>query len=170
VAAAMGASGADSLPWSWKECTLLRVYEEYEFCLTLRAPRNEKSAERPSEGGFEGIENVFAAVGLSGAAQPQPARRGILSQDLFESPNGPPSRRSSGKWTWKRSGSHNPPPDALVHEKSVAEGDKNAPLENLPCPFPGLARETAANKNISCFRRRPPYRKRVQGVTMRRNR
>ncbi|KAN0115689.1 hypothetical protein V8E52_006635, partial [Russula decolorans] len=27
LAAAMGASGADALPWSWKECTLLRVYE-----------------------------------------------------------------------------------------------------------------------------------------------
>jgi hypothetical protein len=31
------------------------------------------------------------------------------------------------------------PPEALVHEKSMAEGDKNAPLENLPHPFPGFA-------------------------------
>ncbi|KAH9995320.1 hypothetical protein BJV77DRAFT_991967 [Russula vinacea] len=82
VAVAMGASGADALPWSWKECSLLRVYEAYEFCLTLRAPRSEKSAERPPEGGFDGIEKVFAAVGLGGAAQPQPARRRMLSRDL----------------------------------------------------------------------------------------
>ena len=60
----MGTSKADALPWSWRECTLLRVYEAYEFCLTLRAPRSEKSAECPSERGFEGIEKVFAAVGL----------------------------------------------------------------------------------------------------------
>ena len=77
----MGASGTDALPWSWKECTLLRVYEAYEFCLTLRAPRSEKSAERPSEGGFEGIEKVFAAVGLGGAVETQPARRGKLSRN-----------------------------------------------------------------------------------------
>jgi hypothetical protein len=135
----MGASGTDALPWSWKECTLLRVYEAYEFCLTLRAPRSEKSAGRPSEGGFEGIEKVFAAVGLGGAAQPQPARRGMLSRDLFESPNGATSRRSSAA-----NGHGNgqevitPPPEALVHEKSMAEGDKIAPLKNLPYPFPGF--------------------------------
>ncbi len=79
LAAAMGASGADALPWSWEECTLLRVYEAYEFCLTLRAPCSEKSAGRPSEGGLEGIEMVFAAVGLGGAAEMQPVRRGKLS-------------------------------------------------------------------------------------------
>ncbi len=52
-----------------------------EFCHTLRAPHNEKSAERPSEGGFEGIEKVFAAVGLGGAVETQPARRGKLSRN-----------------------------------------------------------------------------------------
>ncbi|KAN0115701.1 hypothetical protein V8E52_006647 [Russula decolorans] len=127
LAAAMGASGADALPWSWKECTLLRVYEACEFCLTLR------SAERPSEGGFEGIKKVFAAVGLGGAAQP--ARRGMLSQDLFESPNGAQSRRSSAA-NGHRNGQEGitPPPEALVHEKSMAEGEKNAPLKDLPYP------------------------------------
>jgi hypothetical protein len=73
----MGASGVGSLPWSWKECTLLRVCEAYEFCLMIRAPCSEKSAERPFEGGFEGIEKVFAAVGLGGGAQQRPARRGM---------------------------------------------------------------------------------------------
>ena len=139
MAAAMGASGTDALPWIWKECTLLRVYEAYEFCLTLRAPRSEKSAERPSEGGFEGIEKVFAAVGLGGGTQPQPTRRGMLSQDLFENPNEPQSRKSSAA-----NGHGNgqeaitPPPEAHVHEKSMVEGDKNAPLKNLPYPFTGF--------------------------------
>jgi hypothetical protein len=72
VATAMGASAADALPWSWKECTPLCVYEEYEFCLTLRPPRSDKSAKRPSEGGFEGIEKVFAAVGSQGHALARP--------------------------------------------------------------------------------------------------
>src|SRR5258708_39913593 len=93
----MGASGTDPLPWSWKECTLLRVYEAYEFSLTLRAPRSEKSAGRPSEGGFEGIEKVFAVVGLGGAAQPQPARTGMLSRELFISPNRATSPRSTAE-------------------------------------------------------------------------
>jgi hypothetical protein len=92
---AMRASGADALPWSWKECTLPHVYEAYEFCLILYAPRNEKSAEGASERGFEGIEKVFAVVGLDCAAQSQPALRGVLLWDLSESPNGAQSRRSS---------------------------------------------------------------------------
>jgi len=58
VAAAMGVSSAGGLLWSRKERTLLRVYEAYELCLTHRASRSDKSAERPPEGGFEGIKEV----------------------------------------------------------------------------------------------------------------
>jgi hypothetical protein len=150
MAVAMGASGVDALPWTWKECTLLRVYEAYEFCLTLRAPRGEKSAERPSEGGFEGIEKVFAAVGLGGAAQPPPARRGMLSRDLFESPSGAQSRRSSaGNGHGNGQEGITPPPEALLHEKSMAEGEKNAPLKNLPYPFPGFGpRDSSEQEQI----------------------
>ncbi|KAF8465157.1 hypothetical protein DFH94DRAFT_360910 [Russula ochroleuca] len=151
LAVAMGASGADALPWSWKECSLLRVYEAYEFCLTLRAPRSEKSAERPPEGGFEGIEKVFAAVGLGGAAQPQPARRRMLSRDLFESPSGAPSRRNSAP----NGNGHEqeviapPPEEALDHEKTTPEGDKDAPLKNLPYPFPGFGpRDSSEQEQI----------------------
>ena len=135
LAAAMGSSGVDSLPWSWKECTHLRVCEAYEFCLTLRAPRSEKSAERPSEGGFEGIEKVFAAVGLGGGAQPPPARRGMLSQDLFESPNAAQLRRSSAAIGQE---GITPPPDAFIHEKSTVEGEKNPPLKNHLYSFIGF--------------------------------
>jgi hypothetical protein len=139
VAVAMGASGTDALPWSRKECTLIRVYEAYEFCLTLRAPRSEKSAQRPSEGGFESIEKVFAAVGLGGAAQPPPDRRAMLSQDLFESPNVAQSRSSSGA-NGHGTGQEGitPPPEALLHKKSIAESEKSTPLKNLPYPFPGF--------------------------------
>ena len=83
---AMGTSGVNALPWSWKECTLLRMYEVYEFCLTLHVPHTEKLAENPPGGGFEGIKKVFAAVGLGGAvAQPQQGCRGKLLQELFKS-------------------------------------------------------------------------------------
>ena len=135
----MGASSADALPWSWRECTLLWVYEAYEFCLTLRAPRSDKSAERSPDGGFEGIEKIFAAVGLGGAAQPPPARRGMLSQGLFERAGGAESRRSSAA-NGHGNGQEGiiPPPDALVHEKTMTEGDNNAPLKNLPYPLPGF--------------------------------
>jgi hypothetical protein len=153
LGAAAGVSGVDSLPWSWKECTLLRVYEAYEFCLTIRAPRTEKLPERgPSEGGFEGIEKVFAAVGLGGAAQPQQGRRGKLSQDLFEGPKeeAPPSRGSS-----VANGHGNghdvvaPLPEAVVRETTVVEGGKNAPLKNLPYPFPGFGpRESSEQEQV----------------------
>jgi hypothetical protein len=105
-------------------------------CMRLRAPRSGKLAELSSEGEFEGIENDGRSAVLR---KPQAARRGMLSQNLFESQNDPPSRRSSAV-----NGHGNgrevitPPPGALVHEKWVAdlEGDKNAPLKNLPYHFP----------------------------------
>jgi hypothetical protein len=49
--------GADTLPWSWKECSLLHVLEAYEFCLTLHAlwTMQMTTVAQPSEGSFEGI-------------------------------------------------------------------------------------------------------------------
>ena len=153
----MGPSGVTTLPWSWKECTLLRVHEAYEFCLTLRAPRTEKSAERPSEGGFEGIEKVFAAVGLGGAAQPPPARRGKLSQDLFEGPKDAPSRGSSA--ANGHGNGHDivaPPPEARVRETTMTEGGKNSPLKNLPYPFSGFGPRESSEQEQIPFPPSPP--------------
>ncbi|KAF8497809.1 hypothetical protein F5888DRAFT_1803273 [Russula emetica] len=148
--AAMGASGADALPWRWKECTLLRVYDEYELCLTFRTPRSEKSAVRPSEGGFEGIENVFAAVGLSGAATTAGSERIVGACSRETCSRGPPSRRSSTA-SEHRNGREviTPPPDALAHEKSMAEDDKNAPPKKLPYPFSGFGpRDSSEQEQI----------------------
>jgi len=44
---AMGTSGVDALPWSWKECTLLHMYKAYKFCLTLHTTHQEVSGESP---------------------------------------------------------------------------------------------------------------------------
>jgi hypothetical protein len=50
-------NGANMLPWSWKECSLLCMLEAFEFCLTLCAPSTMQmtTAVQPSEGSFEGI-------------------------------------------------------------------------------------------------------------------
>ncbi|KAH9953468.1 hypothetical protein BC827DRAFT_134941 [Russula dissimulans] len=157
LGAAAGARGVDTLPWSWKECTLLRVYEAYDFCLTHRQPRSEKSAEHPPQGGFEGIEKVFAAVGLGGAAQSQTARRGKLSRDLFEGPQDAPSGRSSAA----NGHGHGPevvapPPEALVRETTMVESDKNAPIKNLPYPFPGFGPRESSEQEQIPFPPSPP--------------
>jgi hypothetical protein len=127
------------------------VHEAYEFCLTLRAPRTEKSAARPSEGGFDGIERVFAAVGLGGAAQSQQARRGKLSRDLFETPSKEAPSRGSSAANAHDNG-HDvvaPPPEAVVRETTIVEGGKNAPLKDLPYPFPGFGpRDSSEQEQI----------------------
>ncbi|KAF8497814.1 hypothetical protein F5888DRAFT_1906591 [Russula emetica] len=122
----------------------------------------EKSAERPSEDEFEGIEKVFAAVGLGGTAQPQPVCGGMLSRDLFGSPNGAYSRRNSAP-NGHANGQEviTPPPEALVHEKSTSEGRTH---RSRISRIPSLAFDhgTAANKSRLRSRRRSPYRKGVQ--------
>ena len=144
-----GASGTEPLPWSWKECTLLRVQEAYDFCLTLRAPRQAQvPGQHPQEGGFDGIEKVFAAVGI-GATQPTPARRGMLSRDLFESPKDAPSRKSSPLDGQGQGQEVVPPlPEARVRETTI-EGVKHSPIKNLPYPFPGFGpRESSEQEQI----------------------
>ena len=137
-----GASSTEARPWSWKECTLLRVQEAYDFCLTLRAPRQAQVQEKqPQEGGFDGIEKVFAAVGLGGAAtQPTPARRGMLSRDLFESPKDAPSRKSS---PLNGHGQEVAPlPEVRVRESTTE-------AVPAPYPFPGFGpRESSEQEQI----------------------
>ncbi|KAL0948248.1 hypothetical protein HGRIS_010845 [Hohenbuehelia grisea] len=93
------------LPWRWREHTRQRVQEAWEFCLVgvakpssigvrqqggLPVPAvavqeaEEGAGEGAAPGGFEGIDRVLAAVGFP--SQPTPARRGVLSQDLFVGP------------------------------------------------------------------------------------
>ncbi|EKM51050.1 uncharacterized protein PHACADRAFT_32092 [Phanerochaete carnosa HHB-10118-sp] len=124
AAAAVAAAGETfapdaPLPWAWRERTLLRVVDAYEFCLTDRLPRvpgaiaggGEKTKEGGGEahggggaaqqqqqqhqGGFEGIDRVFAAVGLGGqGAPPAAARRGVLTEELFATPEPSPGSDS----------------------------------------------------------------------------
>jgi hypothetical protein len=77
----------DTLPWIWKECTQLRLQDAYDFCLPKHTKRGSKrdvsNIEEPKVP-VSGMEHVFAAVGLPSG--PQPARRGVLSDRLFETP------------------------------------------------------------------------------------
>jgi hypothetical protein len=125
------------------------VQEAYDFCLTLRAPRQAQVAGQ-QEGGFDGIEKVFAAVGLGGAAtQPPQGRRGVLSRDLFESPGDAPSRKSSPANGQVQGQDVVPPlPEAHVRETTM-EGGKPAPIKDLPYPFPGFGpRESSEQEQI----------------------
>ena len=72
-----------SLAWSWRQCTRTRVLHAYEFCLTIDRPAiwMEKKGEDMAD---EGVAQVMAAIGFPSA--PQPARRSVLSADLFEHP------------------------------------------------------------------------------------
>ncbi|PSR74527.1 hypothetical protein PHLCEN_2v9704 [Hermanssonia centrifuga] len=129
-------SDTDVLPWSWRECTLLRVVDAYEFCLTNKHPRTagEKKECTPSDsrGGtapYEGMDKVFAAIGLGGG--PQPARRGVLSDDLFASPEPEeepeePSHQATVAL---------PAPAVQAREKHTS--GPSGPLTKLPYPFVG---------------------------------
>jgi len=60
-----------------------------------------------------------------------------------ESPNGAQSRRSCAA---NGQEGITPLPDSLIHEKSMAEGKKNAPLKNLPYPFTGFGPQDSSEQ------------------------
>jgi hypothetical protein len=86
----------------------------------------------------------------------------MLSQDLFESPSCAQSRKGSAANGYE---SITPPSEALVHEKSMAEGKTNALLKNLPYPFPGFGPRDSSKQEQILFSP-SPYRKRVQEAMM----
>jgi hypothetical protein len=93
----------------------------------------------PSKGGFEGIKKVLATVGLGCASQPQLACRGMLSQDLFESPS-LKDGQSCGSSQANRHGLVTPLPSPKAHlgEMMMMIKGGKAPLKNLLYSFPGL--------------------------------
>ncbi|KAJ6510777.1 hypothetical protein C8R45DRAFT_1161753 [Mycena sanguinolenta] len=95
-------SDADVLPWRWREETAARVRRAWEFCVTGQKRRSEVMSGIPDlelgreGGGFEGMEQVMAAIGFPRAVAAGngagtgagAARRGVLSGELFEGPSG----------------------------------------------------------------------------------
>lgn len=127
----------DALPWTWRECTLLRIIDAYEFCLTNKLPRGtwaeKKGAEKPGtpKEGFEGIDKVFAAIGLG--QNERPARRGVLTGNLFESPE--PEHHEEEEQRRSPSSIETPPTAVQAREREAA--GPSAPMQSLPYPFTG---------------------------------
>lgn len=130
------ASETDAIPWSWRQGTQVRLQQAYEFCLTVRPPSrwgttkkeaSEALGELPQvvqSPAFEGIERVIAAVGFP--SSPPPARRGMLSENLFESPKdevSPPELSAIIPKVVKRSSK----------EKNMPGSSR--PMMSLPYPF-----------------------------------
>ena len=125
----------DTLPWTWRECTLLRVIDAYEFCLTNKLPRGiseKKDSSRSDSAPFDGIDKVFAAVGLGQGERP--ARRGVLSEGLFDSPQ--PAQDVPLSESRRESPNIDPPAPAVQTRERDSAGP-SAPLGQLPYPFTG---------------------------------
>jgi len=130
-------SDLDVIPWTWRECTRVRIQDAYDFCLTVRpslrwsgkkqasvgaelAGQNFNSPQEP----FDGLEQVLAAVGFPSV--PPLAKRGALSEELFEGPKEgfPPLDLSDViPKVAKR----------LSKDKQIA--GPSAPITSLPYPF-----------------------------------
>jgi len=141
-------SDTDAIPWSWRESTQLRVQEVYDFCLTVK-PSSRWSAVKKEVSDvsqlppvshspvFEGMEQVMAAVGFP--SSPPPARRGVLTEDLFERPKdevSPAELPASVPKAAKRS----------PREKDVA--GPSGPLSSLPYPFAGYKAQMSSEDHV----------------------
>ncbi|KAG5637510.1 hypothetical protein H0H81_004336 [Sphagnurus paluster] len=140
------------IPWSWRECTRTRVLEAYDFCLTVRPPLRWSGKKEVSVNGaellgpdpalvqqpFDGVEQVLAAVGFPSV--PPPARRGVLSGDLFESPEEevPPPTEFSDII----------PKVARRSSKDKQVAGPSAPLLKLPYPFTASGARASSGEQV----------------------
>ena len=74
-----------TLAWSWRQCTRMRILDAYEFCLTIDRPMSWVEKKGKDAEDDDGVAQVMAAIGFPSA--PPPARRSVLSGDLFDNPN-----------------------------------------------------------------------------------
>jgi hypothetical protein len=134
-----GVDEEDALPWSWRDSARDRVMGAYDFCKTSKSNKAGKKALsdiQETSIPFSGMEQVLAAVGLP--TSPQPARRGVLTEDLFESPeHGVSHTEEIGEKAFT-----NPVPEFSsvippVREKSPRKPAPSGPLMSLPYPFVG---------------------------------
>ncbi|GJE99665.1 hypothetical protein PsYK624_159360 [Phanerochaete sordida] len=143
----------DALPWTWRECTLLRIVDAYEFCLTNKLPRG--TWEKGSKGrthseskreGFDGIDKVFAAIGIG--QTDRPAKRPVLSEGLFDSPEPNPNEQPEETPRHSPTSIEAPPPAAQTREKEAP--GPSAPLKDLPYPFTGRGAQVS-NEDVIPF-------------------
>lgn len=145
-------STTDALPWSWRECTLLRVKDAHDFCLIAKPPRPvpgaTKGDDHEASVPFEGIERVFAAVGLPSGNQP--ARRGVLSGELFESPVPPEEGEMEGEKDVASTSAPELstilPPPVAVRAKEKQSVAPTGPL--LSYPFAGYPAQVSSEESV----------------------
>ncbi|KDQ52593.1 hypothetical protein JAAARDRAFT_40202 [Jaapia argillacea MUCL 33604] len=154
-------SEVDAIPWSWKECTRLRVQEAYEFCLTTRRSSSRAEKKEVSEIGlgppvepsqpptpFPGMDQVLAAIGLPTGGVPYPPKRGVLSEELFETPDASGEGEEGGEKRRKPELlSDILPPPPVMSEKGkerAVGGLDQGPLMQLPYPFTGYGAQISS--------------------------
>ncbi|CDO76829.1 hypothetical protein BN946_scf185033.g26 [Trametes cinnabarina] len=140
----------DALPWSWRECTILRIKDAYDFCLTTKPARAgsagmcEKGHEQEPTAPVEGMERIFAAVGIP--STPHAARRPVLSEELFESPRETPEVGAKAKSAPDFSSIV--PPTPAVQQREKQGTDPSGPLMKLPYPFTGYGAQISSEDVI----------------------
>ncbi|KAL7278266.1 hypothetical protein ACG7TL_008242 [Trametes sanguinea] len=147
-------SELDALPWSWKECTILRIKDAYDFCLTTKPTRassagmGEKGHEQEPSAPAEGMERIFAAVGIP--STPHAARRPVLSEELFESPRETPEVNEQMGVKSKSAPDFASvlPPTPAVQQREKQGADPSGPLMKLPYPFTGYGAQISSEDVI----------------------
>ncbi|KAI0631423.1 hypothetical protein C8Q77DRAFT_1227050 [Trametes polyzona] len=143
-------SDLDPLPWSWKECTILRIKDAYDFCLTTKPARGASALgkdahEQEAPVPIEGMERIFAAVGVP--STPHAARRGVLSGELFESPRDTPELTEKAIVQAAKPApelSSIIPPAPAVQQREKQGSDPSGPLMKLPYPFTGYGAQVSS--------------------------
>ena len=157
---------ADILPWSWRDGARDRVVEAYDFCKTSKSNKAGKKALsdiQETSLPFSGVERVFAAVGLP--TSPQPARRGVLTGDLFENPD----QGASPTEEIGEKGPANPVPEFSsiippIKESVPREAAPSGPLMSLPYPFVGHHGAQVSSEEQVPFPPSPRHPKSVESL------
>ena len=140
--------------------------EAYDFCKTNKSNKAGKKALSDIQEAslpFSGVEQVLAAVGLP--TSPQPARRGALTEDLFEGPEQgvSPTEEISEKAI------KNPVPEFSsvippVKEKTPRKPASSGPLMSLPYPFVGHHGAQVSSEEQVPFPPSPRHPKSVESL------
>ena len=160
------ADEADALPWSWRDGARDRVMEAYDFCKASKSNKGGKKALSDIQEAslpIPGMEQVLAAVGLP--TSPQPARRGVLSDDLFENPEQGPSHIDEIGEKALRS----PVPEFSsvippIKEKGSRKPAPSGPLTSLPYPFAGHHGAQVSSEEQVPFPPSPRHPKSVESL------
>lgn len=141
--------------------------EAYDFCKASKSNKAGKKALsdiQETSPPFSGMEQVLAAVGLP--TSPQPARRGVLTGDLFENPErGVPLTEEISEKT-----PTNPVPEFSsiippVKEKTSRKPVPSGPLISLPYPFVGHHGAQVSSDEQVPFPPSPRHSKSVESLS-----